>query len=80
MIYPSQSPPLLRWACASVVLGCTAAGAQQAPPAASLEQRIEALQQLVTDQGRQIEILRQQLADQARAGQPCSGRREQQQQ
>ncbi|WP_367850078.1 acetate kinase [Rhodoferax sp. WC2427] len=52
---------LLLVACSSVVWACTSAHAQDVPPAPSVDQRIEALQQLVAEQGRQIEALRQQV-------------------
>ena len=66
-----QDPPLLFLACSSVVLSCMSAYAQEAPVAPSVDQRIEALQQLVAEQGRQIEALRQQVASQ-----PGNGNRE----
>jgi hypothetical protein len=49
-------------ACSPMVLSCMCAHAQQVP---SVDQRIEALQQLVAEQGQQIETLRQQVASQS---------------
>ncbi|WP_295957868.1 acetate kinase [Rhodoferax sp.] len=65
-----QDRPLLFLACSSMVLSCMGANAQEVPLAPSVDQRIEALQQLVAEQGRQIEALRQQVASQSGATNP----------
>ena len=69
-----EDRPWLLWAC-SVAVSCTGAYAQEAPPASTVEQRIEALQRQVAEQGRQIEVLRRQLAGQS-PGQPARANQE----
>ena len=65
-----QDGPLLFLTCSSIVLSCVGAHAQETPPGLSVDQRIDALQQLVVEQGRQIEILRKQVSSQSGIANP----------